>query len=50
MAQSQDGRFLYSLANGDGTLHGFQVGTDGSLEPVTVVSGIPTSAAGLAGR
>jgi 6-phosphogluconolactonase (cycloisomerase 2 family) len=50
MAQSQDGRFLYSLANGDGTLHGFQVGTDGSLEPVSVVSGIPTSAAGLAGR
>jgi 6-phosphogluconolactonase (cycloisomerase 2 family) len=50
MAQSHDGRFLYSLANGDGTLHGFKVSENGSLEPVTVLSGIPTSAAGLAGH
>ena len=50
MAQSRDGRFLYNLANGDGTLHGFKVKNDGSLESVTVVSGIPTSAAGLAGH
>ena len=49
MAQSHDGRFLYNLANGNGTIHGFRVGDDGSLEPVTVVSGIPTSATGLAG-
>ena len=50
MAQSHDGRFLYGLANGNGTLHGFKVGENGSLESVTVVSGIPTSAAGLAGH
>lgn len=50
MAQSHDGRFLYNLANGDGTLHGFRVGENGSLEPVTELSGIPTSAAGLAGN
>ncbi len=50
MGQSHDGRFLYALANGDGTLHGFTVRENGSLEPVTVVSGIPTSAAGLAGH
>jgi 6-phosphogluconolactonase len=49
MAQSHDGRFLYNLANGNGTIQGFRVGNDGSLEPVTAVSGIPTSATGLAG-
>jgi 6-phosphogluconolactonase (cycloisomerase 2 family) len=50
MAQSQDGRFLYSLNNGNGTLTGFRVKPDGSLQPVAVVNGIATSAAGLAGR
>jgi 6-phosphogluconolactonase (cycloisomerase 2 family) len=50
MAQSHDGRFLYNLANGDGTLHGFKVNKDGSLESLTVLSGIATSAAGLAGN
>jgi len=50
MAQSHDGRFLYNLSNGNGTLHGFRVSENGSLEPVIVVSGIPTSAAGLAGH
>jgi 6-phosphogluconolactonase (cycloisomerase 2 family) len=50
MAQSRDGRFLYNLANGDGTLHGFRVKENGSLQPVTVLNGIPTSAAGLAGN
>jgi 6-phosphogluconolactonase (cycloisomerase 2 family) len=50
MAQSHDGRFLYNLANGNGTLNAFKVKPDGSLEPVIVVSGIPTSAAGLAGH
>jgi 6-phosphogluconolactonase (cycloisomerase 2 family) len=49
MAQSHDGRFFFNLANGNGTIHGFRVGNDGSLVPVTVVSGIPTSATGLAG-
>jgi len=50
MAQSRDGRFLYNLANGNGTIQGFRIGNDGSLDPVTIVSGIPTSAAGLAGN
>jgi 6-phosphogluconolactonase (cycloisomerase 2 family) len=50
MAQSGDGRFFYSLANGNGTLNAFKVKPNGSLEPVMVISGIPTSAAGLAGH
>jgi 6-phosphogluconolactonase (cycloisomerase 2 family) len=50
MAQSRNGRFLYSLANGNGTLHAFKVGHDGSLQHLSTVTGIPTSAAGLAGR
>jgi 6-phosphogluconolactonase (cycloisomerase 2 family) len=50
MAQSHDGRFLYVLANGNGTLNGFKVGPNGSLTPLNAVPGIPTSAAGLAGN
>jgi 6-phosphogluconolactonase (cycloisomerase 2 family) len=50
MTLSRDGRFFYSLANGNGTLGAFRTKSDGSLEPVSVVSGIPASAAGLAGR
>jgi len=50
MAQSHDGRFLYGLANVNGTLNAFQVKPDGSLDALMVVSGIPTSAAGLAGH
>jgi 6-phosphogluconolactonase len=50
MAQSCDGRFLYSLNNGNGTISAFRVKSDGSLQPLMVVSGLPTSAAGLAGR
>jgi hypothetical protein len=50
MAQSHDGHFLYGLANGNGTINAFRVTPNGSLQPVMVVSGIPNSAAGLAGR
>jgi 6-phosphogluconolactonase len=50
MALSRDGRFFYSLANGNGTLNAFRARHDGSLEPLSAVSGIPASAAGLAGR
>lgn len=50
MAQSQDGRFLYNLANGNGTLNAFKVKHDGSLESLMAVSGLPSSAAGLAGH
>lgn len=50
MTQSHDGRFLYNLANGNGTIVGFRVKPDGGLAPVVAVSGIPNSAAGLAGQ
>jgi 6-phosphogluconolactonase len=50
MAQGRDGRFLYSLNNGNGTLSAFRVKSDGSLESLMVVNGLPTTTAGLAGR
>jgi 6-phosphogluconolactonase len=50
MAQSHDGRFLYGLANGNGSLNAFRVKPNGSLEALQVVTGIPASAAGLAGH
>jgi len=50
MAQSRDGKFLFGLANGDGTLHAYKVGRDGSLDPINTVNGIALSAAGLAGN
>jgi len=50
MAQSRDGRFLYSLNNGDGTISAFVVNPDGTLDPVAGASGLPTSSSGLAGR
>jgi len=50
MIESRDGHFLYSLSNGYGTIIPFRVNSNGSLQPLTGVSGIPTSAAGLAGR
>jgi 6-phosphogluconolactonase len=50
LAQSHDGRFLYNLANGNGTVNAFKVMPNGSLQPVMVITGIPGSAAGLAGR
>ncbi len=50
MTLSSDGAFLYSLNNGNGTLLGFQTSRNGSLAPLGGVSGIPASAAGLAGR
>jgi 6-phosphogluconolactonase (cycloisomerase 2 family) len=50
MALSHDGRFFYSLANGNGTLGAFRTKPNGSLEPLSVVFGIPASAAGLTGR
>jgi 6-phosphogluconolactonase (cycloisomerase 2 family) len=50
MAQSNDGRFLYSLNNGNGTISGFDVQEDGSLHPLPGTAGLPTSSTGLAGR
>jgi 6-phosphogluconolactonase (cycloisomerase 2 family) len=50
MVQSRDGRFLYSLNNGNGTISAFGVGQNGSLHSLMTVAGLPTSSAGLAGR
>lgn len=50
MVQSRDGRFLYSLNNGNGTISAFGVGPNGSLHSLTTVTWLPTSSAGLAGR
>jgi 6-phosphogluconolactonase len=50
MAQSRDGRFLYSLNNGNGTISAFATHPNGSLSALMTVSGLSTSAAGLAGR
>jgi 6-phosphogluconolactonase (cycloisomerase 2 family) len=50
MAESDNGRFLYSLNNGNGTISAFRAEADGTLEPLTGTSGLPTTAAGLAGR
>jgi len=50
MAQSRDGRFLYSLNNGNGTISAFRAMPDGSLQPLPTLTGLPVSAAGLAGR
>jgi hypothetical protein len=49
MVQTGDGHFLYSLNNGNGTVSGFLVKPDGSLSPLMVLTGLPTTAAGLAG-
>jgi len=48
MAVSQDGGFLFALANGNGTLNLFQISCDGALVYLDSLDGIPTSAAGLA--
>ena len=50
MTLSSDGQFLYSLNNGNGTLLVFRTSRNGSLASLGGVNGIPTSAAGLAGR
>ncbi len=50
LATSSNGQFLYSLANGNGTLGAFRIDQDGSLKLVGSASGIPTSAAGLAAQ
>jgi 6-phosphogluconolactonase (cycloisomerase 2 family) len=48
MAVSQDGGFLFALANGNGTLNVFQISCDGALVYLDSLRGIPASAAGLA--
>jgi len=48
MAFSHDGSALFSLNNGDGTISAFGVRSSGSLESMSGLSGLPTTAAGLA--
>lgn len=48
MATSDEGQLLFALANGNGTLHAYHITPHGSLIPVGLTSGIPTTAQGLA--
>ncbi|HXP58915.1 MAG TPA: beta-propeller fold lactonase family protein, partial [Dongiaceae bacterium] len=48
MAFSHDGTTLFSLNNGDGSISAFGIKSDGSLKPMTGLSGLPTTTAGLA--
>ena len=51
MAVSRDGRFLFSLANGNGTLNSFRVTSNGALQQVGLATGgITASATGLAAQ
>jgi 6-phosphogluconolactonase len=50
MAFSNDGRFLYTLNSGNGTISAFRAGADGSLRSTSNLSGISTAASGLAAR
>jgi 6-phosphogluconolactonase len=50
MSVSRDGRSLFALANGNGTLGTFQVRSNGELGAHWFATGLPTSAAGLAAR
>lgn len=48
MGFNRSGRFLYVLANGNGSIAEFRVSEDGSLTPIGTVTGLPLSAQGLA--
>jgi 6-phosphogluconolactonase len=48
MAFSSDGLTLFSLNNGDGTVSAFRIKSNGSLEPMSGLTGLPTTSAGLA--
>lgn len=50
LALSRNGRFVYILAPGNGTLRPYQVEEDGTLTGLGPVDGIPASAYGLAAR
>jgi len=50
LATSEDGRFLYALANIGQTVNAFRIAHDGSLSPAGVFAGVPTSAVGLVAR
>lgn len=48
-ALTRHGRFLY-VRNANGTVDGFRIEHDGSLEPVVTASGLPAGAQGIAAR
>jgi 6-phosphogluconolactonase len=48
MEFSKGGNYLYVLANGNGTIAEYRVNSNGSLTWIGSVSGVPTSAQGLA--
>lgn len=51
MALNRNGRFLYTLNSGNGTISAFRVRNDGSLLPFTSgIAGLPNGANGLAAR
>jgi len=50
MALSRDGRFLYTLNSGSGTIAAFSVRANGSLSPRRSLSGLPAGSNGLAAR
>jgi 6-phosphogluconolactonase (cycloisomerase 2 family) len=50
MSFSRNGRYLYTLNSGNGTLSAFRVAFDGSLDNFQTVPGIPEGANGLASR
>ncbi len=50
MAFSRDGRSLYSLNAGNGTIGAFSVGADGSLQPLPFTGGLPAGTNGMAAR
>ncbi len=50
MALSVNGRYLYVLNSGTGTIGAFRVNSDGTLAPLAAVGGLPTGTNGLAAR
>jgi 6-phosphogluconolactonase (cycloisomerase 2 family) len=50
MDLSNDGRHLYTLNIGNGTISTFRVGPDGSLTETSTVAGVPSGVNGLAAR
>lgn len=49
MALSRNGRFLYVLDIGNGTLRPYAIEKDGTLTGLGPISGVPATAFGLAG-
>ena len=50
MSLSRNGRYLYTLNSGNGTIGAFRVGSDGELAAFAGVSGLPAGANGMAAR